>query len=175
MGTLMRPPRTMLEVYKCLPEGTPVQLINNQLIMSPAPKDIHQKVLSKIYRQFADFIEKNSLGETRIAPSDVFLNNENIYQPDTYYVSKQNLQGFKDDGFHETPDIVIEVLSPGSEKQDKVDKFKVYESCGVKEYWIVDPQNKNASGYILQAGKFEKSAELNAAIQSRLLNTTLNF
>jgi Uma2 family endonuclease len=175
MGTLMRPPRTMLEIYQCLPEGTPVQLINNQLIMSPAPKDIHQKVISKIYRLLADFIEKNHLGETRITPSDVFLNNENIYQPDIYYVSTANLNGFQEDGFHGVPDLIIEFLSPGSEKQDKVDKLKNYEACGVIEYWIVDPKTKKTIGYFNEKGRFEKLSELSGQIHSRLLNTIFTF
>jgi Uma2 family endonuclease len=175
MATLTRPPRTMLELYNCLPEGTPVQLINNQLIMSPAPKDRLQKLIGILFRRITDFIEKNKLGETRIAPSDVFLNNENIYQPDIYFVSNQNLTSFQENGFHGVPDLIIELLSPGSEKLDRVDKLKNYELCGVREYWIVDPATKKAIGYKNVAGKFEPLPEQTGQLNSLLLSTEFSF
>ncbi len=175
METLSRPPRTMLELYQCLPEGTPVQLINNQLIMSPAPKDRHQKLIGKLFRLVADFVEKNKLGETRIAPSDVYLNERNIYQPDIYFVNNEKLSSFLEDGFHGVPEFVIEILSPGSEKYDAVDKFKNYENSGVKEYWIVDPSDKKATGYKNVNGKFEALPEQAGKIFSSLLNTEFVF
>lgn len=175
METTIKPPRTMLEVYNCLPEGTPVQLINNQLIMSPAPKDRHQKLIGKLFVLIADFIDKNNLGETRVAPSDVFLNEENIYQPDIYFVSTEKLAGFQEDGFHGVPDLVIEILSPGSEKTDKIDKFANYEAGGVKEYWIVDPLDRSAIGYKNVAGNFEMIADKKGQFYSPLLNTEFIF
>ena len=165
----------MREVYQCLPEGTPVQLINNQLIMSPAPKDRHQKLIGTLYRRIADFVEKNNLGETRLAPSDVFLNNENIYQPDIYFVPPEKLGGFQEDGFHGVPDLIIEILSSGSEKLDKFDKFNNYEAAGVKEYWIVDPLDNNATGYKNVSGKFEQLPEQKGQLHSPLLSTDFSF
>jgi Uma2 family endonuclease len=175
MATLTRPPRTMLELYNCLPEGTPVQLINNQLIMSPAPKDRHQKLLVILSRRMGVFIEKKQLGELRVAPSDVFLNEENIYQPDIYFISTENLAGFQEDGFHGIPDLIVEILSPGSEKLDRVDKLKNYELCGVKEYWIVDPATKKAIGYKNVVGIFEPLPEQTGQLNSLLLSTEFSF
>ena len=175
METLIRPPRTMLELYQCLPEGTPVQLINNQLIMSPAPKDRHQRLVGDLFVIISTFVKKNKLGQTRVAPSDVFLNEENIYQPDIYFVGAQNLTGFQEDGFHGTPDLIIEILSPGSEKLDRIDKFNTYESCGVKEYWIVDSLDKKATGYKNTGGKFEVLPEKTGQINSTLLATEFSF
>ncbi|MDQ3844290.1 MAG: Uma2 family endonuclease, partial [Bacteroidota bacterium] len=76
-----KPPQTMMEVFQSLPEGTRVQLINNQLVMSPAPSDPHQDVLDIIYRRLGDYVEENHLGKTRTAPYDVYLNRKNAYQP----------------------------------------------------------------------------------------------
>ena len=56
--TLIHPPRTILEVWESLPEGTLCQLINNELVMSPAPIDIHQVILNKINSAFAIEINK---------------------------------------------------------------------------------------------------------------------
>ena len=142
MTTLLRPPGTMQEIYQSLPESTPVQLINNQLVLWLTPKDIHHKIKGKLLFSINKFIAENNLGKIRIAPSDVYLNEENIYQPDIYFISQQNLSGFQEDGFHGAPDLVIEILSPGTEKHDKTYKLKVYEACGVREYWLVNPKIK---------------------------------
>jgi Uma2 family endonuclease len=165
----------MLEVYQCLPEGTPVQLINNQLIMSPAPKDRHQKLIGELFVLISNYVKKNKLGQTRVAPSDVFLNEENIYQPDIYFVSNESLTGFEEDGFHGSPDLIIEILSPGSEKSDKVDKFKNYEACGIKEYWIVNPLDKKAIGYTNISGKFKSLPEEKGSLHSPLLGIDFSF
>jgi Uma2 family endonuclease len=58
---------------------------------------------------------------------------------------------------------------------DKKNKFIVYENCGVKEYWIVDPDTKKATGYYNTSGKYELIAEEQEKISSRLLNTVFIF
>lgn len=75
-------PRTILQVFENLPEGTRCEVINNTLIMSPAPSDTHQKVLGKIFNKLFMYAEDKHLGEVRICPYDVYLDEENIFQPD---------------------------------------------------------------------------------------------
>ncbi len=60
----------------------------------------------------------------------------------------------KYDGVHGAPDLVVEVLSPSTMKRDKTYKKDVYEKCGVREYWIVDPANRSVEQYILEEGRF---------------------
>jgi hypothetical protein len=64
----IHPPKSMLEVRESLPEGTLCQLINNKLVMSPAPKDIDQVILNKINIALSKYLEKSNAGEVRIAP-----------------------------------------------------------------------------------------------------------
>ena len=175
MGAIDTRPRTMLELYQCLPEGLPVQLINNQLVMSPAPNDPHQQIVSDLFAEIHLFIKKNKLGKSRVAPSDVYINERNVYQPDIYFVSNENPGHFELNGFHGAPDFVIEVLSPGNEKTDKVDKLKVYEESGVLEYWYIEPDTKTATGYFNSNGRFELFAEEKEKLSSRLLNTVFYF
>ncbi|HJY22609.1 MAG TPA: hypothetical protein VJ279_06965, partial [Hanamia sp.] len=80
--TIIHPPKSMLEVWESLPEGTLCQLINNKLIMSPAPLDIHQVVSGEIYAAILFYLKKNKIGQVRIAPYDVHFSRENILQPD---------------------------------------------------------------------------------------------
>lgn len=68
---LHTPPRTILEVFESLPEGTRCEVINNTLVISPSPLDTHQKVLGKIFTKLSLLVEEKNLGELRIAPYDV--------------------------------------------------------------------------------------------------------
>ena len=88
---ISQPPRTIREVFDALPEGTPAQLIENQLIMSPSPTDRHQKILHTISVRLFNFLEENPLGEVWIAPYDVHLDPENVLQPDIIFISKEHL------------------------------------------------------------------------------------
>ncbi len=172
----MAPPRTMLDLYRGLPEGTLCQLINNQLIMSPAPTENHQKVLDRIYRRLGDFIEKNQLGEVRVAPYDVYLGKRNVYQPDILFVGNNNLSKIQSDGLHGAPDLIIEILSSSTAKYDLEDKKEVYEQFGVLEYWIVDPSNKQVWGYQLVDKCYHGLATTAAGeINSFLLKTQFIF
>ncbi len=171
----LSPPRTMLEAYESLPEGTPMQLIKNQLIMSPSPLDIHQKAAIRIASQLLIFVEKYRLGDVRSAPYDVHLDEQNVYQPDILFIAKENLHKIKENGLYGAPDLVIEILSPGTATYDKKEKKEVYEQYGVKEYWIVDPKTKKAEGFVLKEGKFETIEREKGAIKCKLLDLAIKW
>lgn len=67
-----------MEVWESLPEGTLCQLINDKLIISPAPIDLHQKIVGEIYIEISLHLRKNRIGEIRIVPYDVHFSKENI-------------------------------------------------------------------------------------------------
>jgi len=171
----MKPPRTLLEVFESLPEGTLAQFIQNKIVMSPSLNDNHQKVLDTIYRRIGNFIEQNGLGETRCAPYDVFLNKYNIFQPDIIFISNANIQFIKENGFHGAPDLIIEILSPSTAKYDLVDKKDVYEQFAVKEYIIINPADKTVTIYELNNAEFQVSFTSAAMVESKLLGTTFQF
>lgn len=173
-STYIKPPKTLLEVFQNLPEGTPAQLINNQIVMSPAPSDRHQKVLDKVYRRLGDFVENKGLGETRVAPYDVYLNRKNAYQPDIVFIT-ENLHKIKPDGLHGAPDLVIEILSPASWHYDKGDKKDEYERSGVKEYWMVDPADRSTEGFTLIEGRFQSLSSEPGKLTLHLLGHTILF
>jgi len=175
LTTLEHPPRTLMEVFQGLPEGTLAQLIENSIIMTPAPLDIHQKILNEINYLLLSFVKQHQLGEIRVAPYDVYLDRKNAFQPDIIFVSKNRLDMIKEDGLHGAPDLVVEVLSPSTAKYDLDEKKDVYERYGVKEYWIVDPATKSTQGYMLKDGSFGEAEKSNGVIQSGLLNTELRF
>ena len=148
------PPRTLMEVFENLPEGTFAQLINNEIVMSPAPKSIHQIIVSEIFNTLYNYAKANNLGQALVSPVDVFLNRKNAYQPDIIFIAHGNMVNLKENGFYGAPDLVIEVLSPATEKHDRGIKKDVYEKTGVKEYWMIDPVTKMAEGFYLENNAF---------------------
>ena len=169
------PPRTIMEVYKNLPEGTLAELIENVIYMSPSPVTNHQKVLQSIFRRLSETIEDHKRGDVIIAPFDVYLDEvANAVQPDIVVILNDNKGNLNPNGhFHGVPDLIIEVLSPGNKDHDLVKKKELYERFQVKEYWVVDPQTKQAQGFELRNNTYQFLFEGTSKIQSVLLD--LNF
>jgi Uma2 family endonuclease len=172
---IQAPPRTMLEVFESLPEGTLCQLINNIIIMSPSPAYEHQQIAKLIFRQLDKYVDSNKLGEAYFAPFDVYLGKRNVYQPDILFISKERMNIIKDGKIKGAPDLIIEILSPSTAKFDIEDKKAVYEQYGVKEYWIVEPESKAVSGFTLTNQEYSELESTKGTIQSALLNLTISF
>ena len=175
MPNVLQKPKTILEVWESLPEGTLCQLINNNIVMSPSPTDVHQLILGDIYFEMKDVIKKKKLGQLRIAPYDVHFSSRNIYQPDIVFIANENLHSIQSKGLVGVPDIVVEILSPSTSHFDEGDKRDIYEQYGVKEYFIVDPTNKKVTTLFLTGNEFEEKGETIANFYSKLLDTVIAF
>ena len=142
--------------YKLLPEGAPYQLIEGELIMTPAPNPLHQMISGNLFKKLSKIVDAKHAGTILYSPVDVYLDDENAYQPDIVFIAKERQGIIKDDGIHGAPDLVIEILSPSTAYYDIKKKYKVYERYGVKEYWIVDPEMKSIEVFSLKTdGEFE--------------------
>jgi Uma2 family endonuclease len=106
----------------------------------PAPFFSHQQVVLKIARQLADHVERGGLGVVAVAPLDVILDagRSLIVQPDVMFVSNERKSIIRDQLWG-APDLVVEVLSPGTASHDRTDKLGWYRQYGVRECWLVDP------------------------------------
>ena len=137
-----------VEDYRATPEGTRYQLVEGDLyLMSPSPNLFHQDIAGRIYRTLSDHVEMHRLGRVFIAPTDVYLSENNVVQPDVFFVATANLEILMDDGAHGPPDLVVEVLSPRSATLEKI-KLRAYARYGVKEYWLVDPTLRQIHLYV---------------------------
>ena len=172
---IISPPRTMLEAFKCFPEGTLAQLINNQIIIAPTPLDIHQQVLGEIFFGLATCVKKYNSGQIRIALYDVFLSPKNVFQPDICFIANENLNKIEKDGLHGALDLVIELLSPSTSKYYLDEKKDVYERYGVKEYFIVEPSSKSVDHHWLINGEYVKLETATGEINSKLLDCKFAF
>lgn len=141
-----------------LPEtNQPLELIHGEVVVSPTPTDHHQSVVGALYALLRELSRQAAVGgAVRLSPLDVYLDTENVVQPDVFWVSPQNARcALGEDGYwHGPPDLVIEVVSPGSVKRDKAVKFALYEEAGVREYWIADPATAHVEVWSLRDGAF---------------------
>lgn len=164
------PPRTIMEVFKILPEGTLAELIDGSIYMSPSPTARHQRTVGKLYKVLSAHIEKNRLGEIFISPFDVYLDEiANAVQPDLIFIAADNFSVIGEDAIHGVPDMLLEILSPGNPQHDLVRKKGLYEKFGVREYWIINPDTKEASGFVLKDGKYGDAVQFTGKIKSALL------
>jgi len=139
-----------------------LEIIKGQLFrMSPAPSRIHQEILTNIFGPIYNILNGKQC-RVYTAPFDVRLAKKTqddkevftVVQPDIVVICDPNKLDKR--GCIGAPDIVVEILSPGNNKKELVNKFEVYEEAGVKEYWIVGPSEKTFFRYILdKEGKFQ--------------------
>ncbi len=171
------PPRTIMEVYKMLPEGTLAELINGQIYMSPAPSHKHQRLLKTFLKIVDDFVIEKKWGEFFVSPIDIFFDSRsNAVQPDLAFISYENPnQPLDDEPYQGSPDILVEFLSPSNNKHDLVTKKDLYEKFGVKEYWIIDPATKESIVYQLVDKKYILSDKETNTLFSPLFNHSFNF
>ena len=127
--------------YMATPEDTRYELIEGELLVTPSPTPAHQRIVGKLFVLLNDFVRNKGLGEVFIAPLDVVLSEYDVLQPDILFVSKERA-GIVTDRVRGAPDLVVEVLSPGTEERDRTLKRTVYARYGVREYWLVDSQRE---------------------------------
>jgi len=141
------------------PENQRIELIDGKVYLMTFPSRIHQKTLGKIFYQFANYLKDKSC-EVYMAPFDVRFPDENeedekdiknVVQPDIVVVCDETKLDEK--GCTGAPDLIVEIISPSTAQKDKLHKFNLYEKHGVKEYWIVEPENKILNVFILQENK----------------------
>ncbi|MBX2965904.1 MAG: Uma2 family endonuclease [Cyclobacteriaceae bacterium] len=176
METLLHPPRTLMEVFDMLPEGTLAELIDNSLYISPAPLFEHHRITKSISKQLDKITEDTEKGFVIYAPFDVRLDEtRNAVQPDITVILKSNPNQIVEGRYAGVPDLIVEILSPGNKDHDLITKKDLYEKFGVQEYWIVDPETKLAMGFSLTEKRYQKIGEAIGNIQSPLLQAGFEF
>ncbi len=176
MEAIEKVPKTALDVFRLLPEGTLCEVIDNVLYMSPAPKYTHQRLLGLLFKNISNHTDAEKMGEAFIAPVDVYFEHLlSAVQPDLIFISNENSYILNEDGYiYGSPDLVVEVLS-SDKKRDTEKKKSLYERAGVKEYFTVNPQDRKIQGYRLNNSNFELVYEDEGMFKSQLLNLTFSF
>lgn len=141
--------------FLALPETMlPMELIDGEVIMSPAPELNHQNIVGKVY------LLLNSLskgGTVYVAPVDVYLDEANTVQPDVLWAAPESrCSAVAGKYLRGGPDLVVELFSPGTARRDKREKFRLYEKHGVREYWMVDTVEKFIEVWVREGDKFPR-------------------
>lgn len=139
-----------------------VELIRGKIFkMSPGPGSKHQIYSRRLLRKFYDLFPEEGDCQVFEAPLDVYLVKSgekleattNVVQPDIFMVC--DLKKLHEKGVVGSPDLVVEILSPGNSRKDLKHKLELYEEYAVPEYWIVDPENKSVVLYLLKNGVYQ--------------------
>jgi len=169
-------PSNAIEVYRMLPEGTRCEVIFNELIMSPSPSREHQFLLIKLTTLLFSYLEEQQTGTLLSAPFDVYFEQEQaIVQPDIFIVLNQRQEIIKKNGVYGVPEIIIEIIST-NRAYDTQQKRSLYEKVGVKEYFMIDPENKRVTQLTLNpSGIYEQTYEKTGLFNSKILSCNISF
>ena len=138
-----------------------VELIRGKIFKkaAAAPRRLHQKVSGELSYRLTGFL-KGQKCQVYAAPFDVRFPKgskedhkiHDVVQPDICVIC--NPEKLDDRGCLGAPDLIVEILSPGNSKTELKHKYSLYESHGVREYWIIHPENQNLLIYRLVDGRY---------------------
>ena len=146
------------------------EIINGELVVTPSPAPMHQIVSRELFRLLDRHVRTSELGEVLYAPVDVRLTPDNVLIPDIIFIARDRLHIIGPKTIDGPPDLVVEILSPGTRHRDLDTKRAVYARFGVQEYWLVDPDARTVAVLVLAGNKFERISGGEAgSITSRVL------
>lgn len=143
------------EHYLLFPDdGNRYEIVDGERFVTPAPTIRHQELSTRLLVALASHVSERRLGHVYHAPCDVVLSETDIVQPDLLFVSNQRADRITEAHLQGAPDLVIEILSATTRRQDELLKRDLYEQHGVLEYWIVDPELETVKAYAATDGEF---------------------
>jgi len=147
--------------YRQLPDdGKRYEIIDGELYMSTSPTSNHQRISGNFFGMLFIYLRSHPIGEVFQAPLEVFFSNTNIAQPDVLFISKERRDIIKPTQIRGAPDLIIEVLSPSTEKRDRTVKLKMYAKFGVQEYWMAKEKTATVEIFRLHGGQLVPVARL---------------
>ncbi|MDR2167010.1 MAG: Uma2 family endonuclease [Clostridiales bacterium] len=130
------------------------ELIDGAIVMMSPGKPGHSRASRNIFRKIDHFLQgQGGLCEAFMENIFVRLTEDNRFIPDIAVICDKS--AVTDDEVNGPPDLIVEVLSPSTAKNDRGHKMRIYGKTGVKEYWIVDPNNFSIEVYMNNDGKME--------------------
>jgi len=154
------------EEYLALPDSARlVEWANEEVITYMPPLEQHQDITRFLGVIIDGFVRVLQLGVLHFSPFEVKLwPGGPSREPDLLFIANNKLARLTEKRIEGAPDLVVEIVSPGSAKIDRVDKFLEYERAGVREYWIVDPRSRQqqVDFFILDASRNFSEAAVEA-------------
>ena len=133
-------------------DGKRYEAIDGELYVTPAPARRHQRISGRVFTALVGLMEGPGHGWVYSAPIGVaFPETEEGVQPDIIFVSRDRTELLVDEGIRGAPDLVVEILSPGTAVRDRGIKRKLYQRQGVAQYWIADPETESVEVWDFEA------------------------
>ena len=152
------------QFYDSINEQQKVEFINGEVVMQSPVKLEHEFISGSLYTLLRTYVTHYDLGYVGHEKMLIALTC-NDYEPDVCYWNREKADKFTPDQMKfPAPDFIAEVLSPSTETTDRTTKFEDYAAHGVKEYWIIDPQQKIVEQYVLKEESYELQQKTDSVI-----------
>src|SRR5262245_19458297 len=135
-------------------DGRRHELLDGKHVVTPPPDISHQRACSSLHVQLGNHVRRRRQGEVLAGPIGLKLAQHTVVEPDLLVVlaaPARSLRGLVD----QAPDLVVEVLSPSTRRNDRGRKLRQYAAAGVPEYWIVELRAKVVEQYLLRGAAYE--------------------
>lgn len=138
-------------------DGRLYEILEGELYVSPPPSIDHQRAVRNLAFRLAEYLRRTGAGEVLFAPTGVKLSEDDVPEPDVVLVLREHAGRIGKQAIEGAPDLVVEILSPGTARRDVSTKRAIYQRHGVPEYWIVDPEGRAIEVLVLRAGRYERT------------------
>lgn len=146
-------------------DGPRLELVDGVVVVSPSPIPAHSHTDSALRAILFPHIRRHKLGRL-FGDLDTLLGPDDVRRPDILFISRLRPR-IVNDRVTGPPDLCVEIISPGTEKTDRVDKFRQYARFGVPHYWIIDPTARAAEAFVLRGDRYEPNGSGREADQVR--------
>jgi Uma2 family endonuclease len=162
MAARIEPLMTVDDLDAMPEDGHRYEVIEGELFVSRAPGLPHQIISGNIHHQFKSFLDENPIGRIIATPGLILSQYSGVIPDLVFYTHARGEEIIANDRLNAAPEIVIEILSYGSENvsRDRVAKRQLYAKHNVNEYWIVDSENRSVEIYRLAHQGLELSSML---------------
>ncbi len=141
-------------------DGKRHEIIDGDHYVTPSPNTKHQDVVGNLFTFLKNHLKDHPFGRVFVAPFDVVFSDLDVVEPDILYISRERASILTSQHVRGAPDLVVEILSPGTRRTDEITKRKLYERSDVREYWVVDPELDTIKVYRRVENAFVRAAEL---------------
>jgi Uma2 family endonuclease len=159
--TAPQQPRTFAEFLQQY-DGTHAEWVNGEVVPAMPVSIEHQRSSRFLYTLLSSWVDYHNLGEVYQPPLLVKLplpeGREVAREPDIVVILNNNTGRFEAQYFDGAPDLIVEIVSPASRHTDRFVKFEEYETAGVPEYWVIDPDRRYAEFFQRDASGFYRVA-----------------
>ncbi len=154
-------------------DGKRHEIIDGEHYVTPSPNTKHQVIVGNLYMLLGTYLKTHAIGAVFLARFDVVFSDLDVVEPDLLYISRERRGVLTDKHVRGAPDLVVEILSPGTRKTDETIKRRLYERCDVQEYWVVDPELDTIKIHRRANDAFSSVAELSVEQHDALTSPVL--